>query len=318
MLDRLPLSVSTPAVVAMVAALAALALFWGFALILSRIFDPARRRLAEMGSIEGRLPTASLPQRIAAAVRPLERYLLPQGTEERAGSQEQLRYAGYRSSSALSTFYVAKLSAATAAGIIWLAVAYLFLPNITVGRVVFIALAAAYIGFIAPGAWLDTKVKKRHKLLRNGFPDALDLLTVCVESGLGLPQALQRVGVEIEVSHPELAAEISQVTAQMRAGVEREVALRGLATRTGLDDVRGLVSLLVQTLRFGTGIADALRVYSEDFRDRRMQRAEEVAAKLGTKLIFPLVCCLFPSFFVVAIGPAIIKLVEAFSHVPSQ
>jgi tight adherence protein C len=164
--------------------------------------------------------------------------------------------------------------------------------------------------------WLDAKVKTRHKLLRNGFPDALDLLTVCVESGLGLSQALQRVSDELDVSHPELAGEIAQVTAQMRAGVEREAALRGLATRTGLDDVRGLVSLLVQTLRFGTGIADALRVYSEEFRDKRMQRAEEAAAKIGTKLIFPLVLCLFPSFFVVAIGPAVIKLIEAFHHVP--
>jgi tight adherence protein C len=134
-----------------------------------------------------------------------------------------------------------------------------------------------------------------------------------VESGLGLPQALQRVGDELEVSHPELASELAHVTAQMRAGVDRESALRGLATRTGLDDVRGLVSLLVQTLRFGTGIAEALRVYSEDFRDRRMQRAEEAAAKIGTKLIFPLVVCLFPSFFVVAIGPAVLRIIEAFS-----
>lgn len=165
---------------------------------------------------------------------------------------------------------------------------------------------------IAPGIWLDRQVAQRHKLLRDGFPDALDLLTVCVESGLGLTQALQRVADELEISHPELAAEIGQVTAQMRAGVDREAALRGLATRTGLDDVRGLVSLLAQTLRFGTGISDALRVYSEDFRDRRMQRAEEAAAKIGTKLIFPLVICLFPSFFVVAIGPAAIRLTEAF------
>jgi tight adherence protein C len=158
-------------------------------------------------------------------------------------------------------------------------------------------------------------VKARHKLLRDGFPDALDLLNVCVESGLGLAQALQRVADELDVSHPELASEIAQVTAQMRAGVDRETALRGLATRTGLDDVRGLVSLLAQTLRFGTGISDALRVYSDEFRDKRMQRAEEAAAKIGTKLIFPLVLCLFPSFFVVAIGPAMIRLSEAFGGV---
>jgi tight adherence protein C len=192
----------------------------------------------------------------------------------------------------------------------------LFLPNVSGGRVTFIALVAPFIGLLSPSVWLDARVTARHKLLRDGFPDALDLLTVCLESGLGLAQALQRVADELDVGHPERAGEIAQVTAQMRAGAEREAALRGLATRTGLDDVRGLVSLLVQTLRFGTGIADALRVYSEEFRDKRMQHAEEAAAKIGTKLIFPLVLRLFPSFFVVAIGPAVIRLVEAFRNVP--
>jgi tight adherence protein C len=212
----------------------------------------------------------------------------------------------------VTTFYGVKLVMAVAMLLGWLLVAR-FLPHISSGRVMFIALAASFFGMILPGMWLDRKVKARHKLLRDGFPDALDLLTVCVESGLGLTQALQRVADELDISHPELSGEIAQVTAQMRAGVDREVALRALATRTGLDDVRGLVSLLAQTLRFGTGVAEALRVYSEDFRDRRMQRAEEAAAKIGTKLIFPLVVCLFPSFFVVAIGPAVIRLVEALS-----
>ena len=187
-----------------------------------------------------------------------------------------------------------------------------FLSSFEHRACVFFAVAASFPRHAAAGIWLDRAVAKRHKLLRDGFPDALDLLTVCVESGLGLPQALQRVADELEVSHPELAVELGNVTAQMRAGVDRETALRGLATRTGLDDVRGLVSLLAQTLRFGTGIAEALRVYSEDFRDKRMQRAEEAAAKIGTKLIFPLVVCLFPAFFVVAIGPAVLRMMEAF------
>jgi len=222
-----------------------------------------------------------------------------------------LQFAGYRSASAVSTFYGVKLALALALLLSWLVAAH-FLPNISAGRLVFFALGACFLGMLLPGMWLDRKVATRHRQLRNGFPDALDLLNVCVESGLGLTQALQRVADELEISHPELASEFAQVTAQMRAGVDREVALRGLATRTGLDDVRGLVSLLAQTLRFGTGISEALRVYSEDFRDRRMQRAEEAAAKIGTKLIFPLVMCLFPSFFVVAIGPAAIRLMEVF------
>jgi tight adherence protein C len=314
MLNQLWSSIASgdyPVVIMAVAALAVLMFFWGLASALGRSFDPARRRLDEIAADSGARPSAGLGQRIADAMRPVERFVMPKGAE-REGTQQQLQFAGYRSASAVTTFYGVKLAASAAMLLAWLLVAR-FLPHISSGRIVFIALAACFFGMLLPGIWLDRSVKKRHKLLRDGFPDALDLLTVCVESGLGLTQALQRVADELDVSHPELASEIAQVTAQMRAGVDREAALRGLATRTGLDDVRGLVSLLTQTLRFGTGISEALRVYSEDFRDRRMQRAEEMAAKIGTKLIFPLVLCLFPSFFVVAIGPAVIKLTEAFS-----
>ena len=137
---------------------------------------------------------------------------------------------------------------------------------------------------------------------------------VCVESGLGLTQALQRVADEIIVSHAELGLELSVVNAEIRAGVDQVTALRNFADRTGLDDVRGLVSLLTQTLRFGTGVADSLRVYAAEFRDKRMQRAEEQAAKIGTKLIFPLIVFMFPGFFIVALGPAVIRLMAVFEH----
>src|SRR5690606_35333516 len=147
----------------------------------------------------------------------------------------------------------------------------------------------------------------------HAFPDALDLLVVCVESGLGLGPVLQRVADELGESHPELAIELATVTAEIRAGVPRETAQKNLADRTGLGDIRGLVSLLVQSMRFGTSVSDALRIYSEEFRDKRMQAAEEQAAKMSTKLIFPLVLFMFPVFFIVAIGPAVLRLMEAFS-----
>jgi len=304
------LSAGDPLVISIVAALAVLLFVWGLISAVGRSWDPARRRLDEIALGAGVAPGANLGQRIASALRPVERYVLPQGAE-REGTQQRLQFAGYRGTSAVSTFYGVKLALSIGLLLGWLFVAH-FLSSLSTGRVVFFAVAATFLGMLLPGIWLDRAVAKRHKLLRDGFPDALDLLTVCVESGLGLPQALQRVADELDVSHPELAVELGQVTAQMRAGVDRETALRSLATRTGLDDVRGLVSLLAQTLRFGTGIAEALRVYSEDFRDKRMQRAEEAAAKIGTKLIFPLVVCLFPAFFVVAIGPAVIRMIEAF------
>jgi tight adherence protein C len=312
MVDQLlmMLSAGDPLVISIVAALAVLLFVWGLVSAVGRSWDPARRRLDEIALGAGAAPGANLGQRIASALRPVERYVLPQGAE-REGTQQRLQFAGYRGTSAVSTFYGVKLALSIGLLLGWLFVAH-FLSSLSTGRVVFFAVAATFLGMLLPGIWLDRAVSKRHKLLRDGFPDALDLLTVCVESGLGLPQALQRVADELDVSHPELAVELGQVTAQMRAGVDRETALRGLATRTGLDDVRGLVSLLAQTLRFGTGIAEALRVYSEDFRDKRMQRAEEAAAKIGTKLIFPLVVCLFPAFFVVAIGPAVLRMIEAF------
>jgi tight adherence protein C len=312
MVDQLlaMLSAGDPLVISIVAALAVLLFVWGLSSAVGRRWDPARQRLDEIALSAGAVPDATLGQRIASALRPVERYVLPQGAE-REGTQQRLQFAGYRGVSAVSTFYGVKLALSIGLLLGWLFASHFF-SSLSAGRVIFFAVAAAFLGMLLPGIWLDRAVEKRHKLLRDGFPDALDLLTVCVESGLGLPQALQRVADELDVSHPELATELGQVTAQMRAGVDRETALRGLATRTGLDDVRGLVSLLAQTLRFGTGIAEALRVYSEDFRDKRMQRAEEAAAKIGTKLIFPLVVCLFPAFFVVAIGPAVLRMIEAF------
>jgi tight adherence protein C len=180
-------------------------------------------------------------------------------------------------------------------------------------ELVFYGFAAAAIGLIGPSYVLDKLAAARIKKLRNGFPDALDLLVVCVESGLGLAAAIQRVADELAVSHEELATELALVNAEMRVGVDRAKALKNLADRSGVDDIRGLVSLLIQTMRFGTGVAEALRVYSEEFRDKRMQMAEETAAKIGTKLIFPLVTCLFPSFFIVAIGPAVIRLIDVFA-----
>ena len=311
------IGLSIPALVSIGAALAVMFLFWGFTIVVSRRLDPARRRIADLGAPEGVVRDRGLGGRIADAVRPVERFVMPRGAE-RESTQERLRHAGLRSPTALPVFYGIKILLLVMLVLIWIACAYFLLPTLRTGYIVYLALAVAFIGLIAPNVWLNARVTARQRLLRNGFPDALDLLTVCVESGLGLAQALQRVADELEVSHPELAEEFAQVTAQMRAGVEREAALRGLATRTGLEDIRGFVSLMVQTLRFGTGIAETLRVYSAEFRDRRMQRAEEAAAKIGTKLIFPLVLCLFPSFFLVAIGPAVIRLVEAFSFVSTR
>jgi len=240
-------------------------------------------------------------------------WLIPTSEIERSKTTKQLTYAGFRSPRALQTYYEIKaILFVGLPGITYLAIRWL--PELSGTEILYALTIAAAIGLFGPNNMLERLVAKRMKKLRDGFPDALDLLVVCVESGLGLSAAIQRVADEISVSHEDLSKELALVNAETRAGMDRAKALRNLADRTGLDDIRGLVSMLVQAMRFGTSIADTLRVYSEEFRDRRMQKAEEQAAKIGTKLLFPLVFCMFPSFFAVAIGPAVIGFIEVFKQ----
>lgn len=280
------------------------------ALVLARA-NPLRRRLGELAGTDRNLATGAAW--FAERLRPISRHLLPSREVERTRVSRLLLHAGYRSPQALTLFSAAR----------WLLILTLpllvlisspFFPHLQSNKVMLLTIGAVIFGFLAPSVWLERRVESRQRELRSGFPDALDLLVVCVESGLGLAMALQRVADELIVSHPELGSELALVNAEMRAGVERSQALMNLAERTGLSDIRGLVALMVQTMRFGTSVADALRVYSEEFRDKRMQAAEEQAAKIGTKMIFPLIACMFPSFFLVAIGPAVLRLMDVFAQ----
>ena len=244
---------------------------------------------------------------------PLAKYLVPKRSAERETAQAHLVQAGFRSPNSLRNFYGAKAILALTLPIVLL-VASRWMPQVSMNTIIFAAVLLAFTGVRLPDNVLGYLREQRIKRLRNGLPDALDLLVVCVESGLGLAPAIERVARELEFSHPELAQELALVNAEMRAGVERPVALRNLAARSGVEDISGLVGLLIQTIRFGTSVAEALRVYAEEFRDKRMQKAEELAAKIGTKMIFPLVLCLFPSFFIVAIGPAVLRIIAVFQQ----
>jgi tight adherence protein C len=281
----------------------------GISFLVLATMDPVRRRLGAMAA-DSR-PSSDLAARLLRLLEPVHRFFVPSKSSERGRMERRLMYAGLRSANALPLFYAIKTGLAL---LLLLAVllASAWLPQWTASKIIFFAMLAAFIGLVLPNYVLDHMVERRQKRLRDGFPDALDLLVVCVEAGLGLTAALQRVADELKFSHPDLGLEFSRVTAEMRAGIEREAALKSLAARTGLEDIRGLVSLLIQTLKFGTSVGDTLRVYAEEFRDKRMQRAEELAAKIGTKLTFPLVFCLFPSFFVVAIGPAVVRIADVF------
>lgn len=292
------------------AAAAAFALTFGLSGIVTTLIDPVRRRLGQLGSSEHE--QGSHTAALADSLSKFAALITPRSDRERLRIEKLLMYAGYRSASARTVYYGVKALAVMILPLLVLLASPLF-PTLTTNKLMVSAACAGYLGWIACSMWLDRQVAKRQRALRAGFADALDLLVVCVESGAGLAPALQRVAEELTVSHPALADELTLVNAEMRAGVERGAALKNLAERTGLDDIRGMTALLVQTMRFGTSIADALRVYSEEFRDKRTQAAEEIAAKIGTKMIFPLVLCLFPSFFLVAIGPAVIGLFDAFS-----
>lgn len=167
-----------------------------------------------------------------------------------------------------------------------------------------VALVALF-GWMVPFFYVDGKVKSRQLALSKALPDTLDLLVVCVEAGLGLNQALVRVSDEVDRISPEMSDELTIVNMEIRAGTPRDDALRRFGTRTGVDDIRALTSMLLQTDRFGTSIADALRVHADTLRSKRMQRAEEAAAKTTVKMLFPLIFFIFPSIFVVLVGPAI-------------
>jgi tight adherence protein C len=175
-----------------------------------------------------------------------------------------------------------------------------------------LGLVAAALGYFAPTLWLGRAIDARRRAIQNGLPDAIDLMIVCIESGSGLDQALNRVAEELVLPYPELARELELISAETRAGKPRIEAFKNFAERTKVDDVRSLVAMLVQTDRFGTSVGLALRTHAETSRTKRRQRAEEKAAKLGVKLLFPLVFCLFPAFYTVVLGPSMVRIFRQF------
>jgi tight adherence protein C len=170
----------------------------------------------------------------------------------------------------------------------------------------------ALVGYMLPGLWLNLKVRRRQTLLRRALPDALDLLVICVEAGLGLDQAIMKIAQELRITHPQLSEEFQLVNLEMRVGKTRIEALHELGRRTGLDDIKSLVAMLVQTERFGTSIAQSLRVYSDDMRIKRRQRAEERSAKTTVKMVPALVFFIFPALMVVILGPAVLIMLKNF------
>ncbi len=220
--------------------------------------------------------------------------------------------AGFRGANVSAVFWGSKLLLAIAFPMTFLVLVTMFFRALEFQHMIITAVFLALLGLALPDTWLRIKTSRRKERIERAFPDALDLLVVCVEAGMGLDAAFNRVGKELGINHADLSEEFKLMNLELRAGKPRRNALRNMAERTDIDDVTSLVTMLLQTDRFGTSIAKSLRVFSDSFRTARYQRAEEIAAKMGTKLIFPLALCIFPSLFVVAIGPACIQAYRIF------
>jgi len=232
----------------------------------------------------------------------------PKDERDLSHLRKTLLKAGYRRENAPVIFFGIKALLAIVLALSFFWMKLFFLKTMTSLHFMLFGVMFALIGFYLPNLWLQLKVARRREEILKGFPEALDLMVVCVEAGTGLDAAINRVGEEMRLSNRVLSEEFKLLSLELRAGKPRGEALRNLALRTDSEDVNSLITLLIQTEKFGTSIAQALRVYSDSMRTKRHQRAEELAAKLPVKLVFPLVLFIFPSLFIVILGPAAIRV----------
>lgn len=255
-------------------------------------------------SLQESSSSADLAGRITS---PLNR-LLPPSAAEAKKLQKQLMHAGFRSSSAPLTFRAIQICMlAGCPALVGLGCALLARP---LNSAVLYILFAFVIGFFLPRYALRRMIRSRQQLVRWGLADALDLMVISIEAGLGLNAAMVKVSTELKDVHPDISEEFEMANLEMRVGREREEALRNLAERTGVDDLRSLVAMLIQTDKFGTSIARAIRAFSDSLRTKRRQRAEQAAQKAAVKLLFPLACFLFPTLFIALLGPAVLQLID--------
>jgi tight adherence protein C len=255
-------------------------------------------------------PSGLLDQLSTEFVRLLEWFgrLNQPSAEDVRSTRRLLINGGYRSGKASLLFLGAKLMLAVVSVFIFTLVPAKLMGFPSVSSLTMYYVMAAALGYYAPVLWLRRVIASRKDALQRAIPDALDLMVVCVEAGLGLDQAIGRVSQEVSRTHPELGDELNVLTLELRTGISRQEALKNLARRTDLEELGNLVAMLVQTDRFGTSIGQALRVYADSMRTTRRLKAEELAAKLPVKLLLPLIFFIFPSLIVVTVGPAAIRM----------
>ena len=297
--------------VAFLALFASLALIAGTATsaLLARQ-APGRRRLLALDGPLARTGVLTDTQRLTELPTATQKTLasfVPKSPKEMGRLQRRLSTAGLHGYTPALVYSLGQVVGAISGFVV-----VFFVAGLRTGWL--FGLAGAAVGYLIPAYIVARRIRLRKKQIQNGLPDALDLLIVSLEAGLALDQAILKCAEELVIAYPALSQELQLVNTETRAGKPRVEALKNFSRRTQVDDVRSLVAMLVQTDRFGTSVAQALRTHAEEARVKRRQRAEERAAKLSVKLIFPLVFLLLPAFFVVAVGPGVIKFVELFSN----
>ncbi|HVH29032.1 MAG TPA: type II secretion system F family protein [Vicinamibacterales bacterium] len=277
---------------------------WAIGSMVSDWGSVEQRQIRKISQTRGEaIASLQLTDTQAAWVKRFQQ-VVPKSPKEMSALQRRLATAGYRDTGTAVLYGLAETGLPIVCGI----AAFVQFGVTRWYLVVF----AAVMGFVAPSLWLSRKTALRQKQIRNGLPDALDLMIVCIESGSSVDQSIVKASDELDISHPALADELRLVTMEMRAGKARLEAFKNFASRTKVDEVRSLVAMLIQTDRFGTSIAQALRTHAEVARTKRRQNAEERAAKIGVKLVFPLVFFLFPALYIAILGPVVVDYVTEF------
>lgn len=297
-------------IVTLVAGFLAAALLAGYgASSILAALSPERRRLRQLATAGGPGEHFDNGLGLVDHMDPRFKSLpgIPKSPKEMGRLRRRLATAGFISPSAVGWYTLANLATPAVFGL----VAVMAL-GVSAGWL--LALLAAGAGYLLPGMWLSRKIEQRKREIGEGLPDALDLFIVCVEAGCGLDQAVVKASDELGLTYPALAYELRLITTEIRAGKPRVEAFRNFAARTKVDDVQSLVALLVQTDKFGTSLAQALRTHADTSRTKRRQNAEERAGKLGVKLVFPLVLFLFPALYIVILGPAAITFLRVFKE----
>lgn len=266
------------------------------------------KRLSEESGSDELASEAQWHERVLAMAGPIGKLALPKGGWERSHLRTRFMNAGLRNASAPALYFAAKTILTFMLPALFLSYLGLWHGAANSQLVLLGITAAAALGYYLPTIVLAHLIKQRQRDLFENFPDALDLMIVCIEAGLSLDAVIARAGEEVRINSPALADELHLVTLELRAGASREQALRNLALRSGIEEIDALVAMLIQADRFGTSIADSLRVQSESLRSKRRLRAEEAAAKIPTKMLFPLIFCVFPALLVVLLGPAVLSI----------